>query len=269
MSFYLLDAIDRIGPGDEASGHVRLPLDGIPMPACLIVEAVGQLAGWIGLVATDFVSRPGAATVQRVRLHEDATAGSTLTLEARVRALRSNAISWEGRALLDGRPLLTLQRCTGPLLPAAELEDPKDLQRRFERLREQSDSSAYPTDIDGIAVTERLRTTDEGGRVLELLLPEAHPLYAAHFPRRPVFPASLLLEAQLRTARDLAGPDFLLLGLDGIKVRSFSVPGDRVELTVSRIDESRDKLTCNLVCDTSDGRRISEARALFERRPGP
>ncbi len=269
MSFHLVDAIDGPDPAHEVHGRLTLPAGSGALPACLAVEAVGQLAGWAGLVATDFALLPVAAGAGRVHLLAEARAGATLNLVARIRTLRSNAVLWEGRAEIDGQPILAMERCTGPLLPVAELEAPELLRERYERLRSGSGQATYPSDVEALAPVESSRNDGAGGRVVTLRLPTEHSLYASHFPRRPVFPATLLLETQLRVARVLAGDDLVLRRLENVKVRSFCVPGERVEIRATLAERAAGSATYDLACEAGEARRVSNARVFFERRAAP
>jgi 3-hydroxymyristoyl/3-hydroxydecanoyl-(acyl carrier protein) dehydratase len=70
-------------------------------------------------------------------------------------------------------------------------------------------------------------------------VPDAAPFFADHFPRRPVFPATLLLDQQIRLALDLAAtathwPANARVRpsrMTHVKVRSFMPPGSVLELT--------------------------------------
>jgi 3-hydroxymyristoyl/3-hydroxydecanoyl-(acyl carrier protein) dehydratase len=75
---------------------------------------------------------------------------------------------------------------------------------------------------------QRLRAT--------ISVPVSAPFFADHFPRRPVFPATLLLDAQIRLALRLAG-ETLAPGarlrparMADVKMRSFILPGEAVEI---------------------------------------
>ena len=70
-----------------------------------------------------------------------------------------------------------------------------------------------------------------------LQVPERAAFFGDHFPRRAVFPATLMLDAQMRLATMLAaettpgraGP-LALRRMTNVKVRSFTTPGQSVEL---------------------------------------
>jgi len=81
-------------------------------------------------------------------------------------------------------------------------------------------------------------TLDPGKSATATLhVPAAAPFFADHFPRRPVFPATLLLDAQIGLAMRLAqsADVFAATGvhptrMSNVKVRAFMAPGDVLDL---------------------------------------
>jgi len=75
-----------------------------------------------------------------------------------------------------------------------------------------------------------------------LEVPAAAPFFADHFPRRAVFPATLLLDVQIRLALALAGeaPDLppgtvpAPVRMTHVKMRSFIPPGSVLALDAKR-----------------------------------
>jgi 3-hydroxymyristoyl/3-hydroxydecanoyl-(acyl carrier protein) dehydratase len=75
-------------------------------------------------------------------------------------------------------------------------------------------------------------------------VPAAAAFFDDHFPRRPVFPATLLLDRQISLALDLArsalspGADEELAAarLLDVKVRTFMAPGQVLELAAQRAE---------------------------------
>jgi 3-hydroxyacyl-[acyl-carrier-protein] dehydratase len=68
-------------------------------------------------------------------------------------------------------------------------------------------------------------------------VPAAAPFFADHFPRRPVFPGTLLLDSKIRLAMGLAdelsepgAQPFAPSRVTDVKIRSFIAPGQAVEL---------------------------------------
>jgi len=73
-------------------------------------------------------------------------------------------------------------------------------------------------------------------------VPAAAPFFADHFPRRPVFPATLLLDAQIGLALQLAAEALDLpagtqpapVRMTHVKMRSFIPPGEVLALDAQR-----------------------------------
>ena len=74
-----------------------------------------------------------------------------------------------------------------------------------------------------------------------LRVPTAAPFFADHFPRRPVFPGTLLMHANLQTAAWLAaevpaaaGAAWIPRVVAEVKLRSFIAPGESLRLEARR-----------------------------------
>ena len=99
-------------------------------------------------------------------------------------------------------------------------------------------------------------------------MPESAPFFADHFPRRPVYPATLLADAQSQLAVRLAARR---LGVDvdrvrpirvsDFKVRSFSPPGQVLELA-AELQSASDGRAVVVVSATAEGKRV--ASGAFE-----
>jgi 3-hydroxymyristoyl/3-hydroxydecanoyl-(acyl carrier protein) dehydratase len=106
-----------------------------------------------------------------------------------------------------------------------------------------------------------------------LYVPESAPFFADHFPRRPVFPATLLLDAQIRLALRLAGNDddssagtkLVPARMTHVKMRSFIAPGDVLLLTAERAP-SADAAYRILMSAQSNGKSIATARVELARK---
>jgi 3-hydroxymyristoyl/3-hydroxydecanoyl-(acyl carrier protein) dehydratase len=236
MSFSFVDWITAI-ESDRAHGMLRRAHGAPPLPPWLVIEAVGQLAAWIAMARSDFVSRPVAALVGEVRL-SGADEGGSVDLEARIDRLDGRAILYSGSARAGATLIAELARCVGPLLPAEVFDDPAALRQRLAALR-----AGAPAAGTGGAEGEIPRAhlaaidLDEGSARAQLHIPTAAPFFADHFPRRPVYPASLLADAQNQLAGPLAARVLgvaparaRLSRVADFKVRSFSPPGQTLEL---------------------------------------
>jgi 3-hydroxymyristoyl/3-hydroxydecanoyl-(acyl carrier protein) dehydratase len=258
MSFVFVDRITDID-----SAHARGEFDwqlGVPLPQWLVIEAVGQLAAWITMARCDFAVRPVAALVGEVRLNAGAERGGPLVLDAQIDRLDSRAVLYSGSARCGGSELIALRRCVGPLLPTDSFDDPAALRRRFTALCGGATSAARDTDtLPQVAVT-MIDAADA-----QLRIPTTAEFFADHFPRRPVYPATLLAEAQnqlgLRIAArllDAAPGRVRLFRIGDFKVRAFSPPGQVLELSAHSRPRSEDTVAVETSVQ-ADGRRIASA----------
>jgi 3-hydroxymyristoyl/3-hydroxydecanoyl-(acyl carrier protein) dehydratase len=105
-------------------------------------------------------------------------------------------------------------------------------------------------------------------------VPANAPFFGDHFPRRPVFPATLLLDTQMRLALELAreAPGIALatpraVRMTHVKMRSFIVPLQRLEIGVKLATCENDMLRAMLSA-TTDERTVASARLELARSAG-
>jgi 3-hydroxymyristoyl/3-hydroxydecanoyl-(acyl carrier protein) dehydratase len=105
-------------------------------------------------------------------------------------------------------------------------------------------------------------------------VPVSAPFFSDHFPRRPVFPATLLLDAQIRQAVRLAG-ETLHPGqrlrparVADVKMRSFILPGHAVEIETA-IRSTTDGAAELTLAAMVGGKRVATGRMeVVSRGPG-
>jgi 3-hydroxyacyl-[acyl-carrier-protein] dehydratase len=81
-------------------------------------------------------------------------------------------------------------------------------------------------------------------------VPASAPLFADHFPRRPVFPGTLLMHMNLQLAAALAAElpppangQWTLRSLRDVKLRAFIPPGELLELEAKVNERAADSVT--------------------------
>ena len=249
LSFHLVDRIVELEPERRARGTLAIPVGMSGFPACLVVEAIGQLAAWVAMLRADFESRPVAARTGDVRLHGRALPGSVLDLEVDIQSCKRIAVAYSGRAHRDGELIVELERSAGAMVPMSEFEDPAEARDRFDRLRGPGlPPRSFPSPEH---FGPRLESVEiEPGRIARagLVAAPPGPLYADHFPRRPVYPATLLLDAQIGlAARLIAAADVgsqrplrEAVRVRDIRVRAFTPPGGRVDVIAEVSDAGRE-----------------------------
>jgi 3-hydroxymyristoyl/3-hydroxydecanoyl-(acyl carrier protein) dehydratase len=268
-AFSFVDRITLFEPGKRARGEFAVPGDLPGFPACLVAEAAGQLAAWVAMDAVDFRGRPVAALAGETRFLAAVAPGSTLELAADIDSCDDDAVAYTGWAAVDGRRVLELRDCFGPLLPAAEFDAPEALRERLALLR---GTGAAPGRFRGVEAFALAPAESEHGvtRRATLVVPAAAPFFGDHFPRRPVFPATLLLDSGIRLALELAaelpalpaGAPLRVLTMTRVKVRSFTPPGQQLDLAVSVQDCERDHATIALAV-SFEGKSVATARVAI------
>jgi hypothetical protein len=145
----------------------------------------------------------------------EAAPGRILDLGVEIESCDADTVVYAGWARMGNAPLIELNRCVGAMLPLEDLDDPEAAREHFEMLRGRGMQrhhplAATPPQIVGIH-------REPGRRVRGTLQVPAHAaFFADHFPRKPVLPATLLIDAQMQLALTLAqevlapGPDALL-----------------------------------------------------------
>jgi 3-hydroxymyristoyl/3-hydroxydecanoyl-(acyl carrier protein) dehydratase len=100
-----------------------------------------------------------------------------------------------------------------------------------------------------------------------MVIPKSAPFFADHFPRKPVFPGTLLLDAKVRIAASLAAeavdpsirPLLRPIRIYNVKLRSFVLPGQALEIDAKVLTTSRASTKIALAAEV-EGQRVSTAR---------
>jgi 3-hydroxymyristoyl/3-hydroxydecanoyl-(acyl carrier protein) dehydratase len=269
--FRAFSFVDRIQPGASATqihGSYQIPAGLTEFSSSLVAESVGQLAAWGAMAAVDFRARPVAGIASRVLMSGTARPGQSLELAAVLESVDDEAIGYSGSASVMGVEILSLQHCVGPMMPVEEFDDPQLLRARLALLRE---AGTTPGAFGGVPVMRLNRTGGEPGQVAcaTLQVPASAPLFADHFPRKPVFPGSLLMHHQLQLAAAFAkeipppnGDAWSLRQISDMKLRSFIPPGSPLDLEVKLL--GRGDQTAELALEARrEQRLVGAARVLL------
>jgi len=235
-AFSFVDRITEFEAGTRAKGQFAIP-EGLPsFPACLVAEAVGQLAAWVGMARVGFRRRPVAGLAGETRFVGAVTPGQRLDLEVELERCDDEAVAYGGCARVADVTVLELSHCLGPMLPLEDFDAPEAVQGQFEVLCETGMPGGR---FRGVAPPELVVIDRRPGERVRaaMQVPTAAPFFADHFPRRAVFPGTLLLDSQIRLAVGLAGEltrpgaySFAPARVTDVKIRSFIVPGQAIEL---------------------------------------
>ncbi len=264
-AFSFVDRITGFEPGAAAAGRYAIPAHLLRFPGALVAEAIGQLAAWTSMTKLDFRVRPVAGLAGEALFSGIAAPGDSLELAVALESCDEGAVAYGGSATIAGRAVLELRHCVGPMLPMAEFDDPQAVRADFAVL---AGPGAPPARIrtlpePDVAIVERVP-----GKSLTatLRVPLAAPFFGDHFPRRPVFPGTLLLDRQLELALDLAreaaapGARPAPARVTDVKMRAFIAPGQAVEIRIGLQPEGPGGFAASLAARV-DGKTVATGRA--------
>lgn len=269
MRFLFVDSIHEFEPGRQARGRFVMPQD-CTLPACLIAEAIGQLAGWIAMEHSQFNARPVAGIVGKCVIVGEARPGESIDLAVLMDECEADAVSYAGSAHASGQMLVSLEHCGAPMVPLEDFEDRDVMLARFTSLCDPAGvrvgvdrKLSTPLSLFDVAV-------ESNSAKAILTAPADSDFYADHFPRRPVFPATLLIDAKIRLARLLAerigferAAARPLIRISDVKLRAFIAPGQQLELVAMLRGHGSTSAQFTLSASIA-GKRIASANLRFE-----
>ncbi|MBS0319413.1 MAG: hypothetical protein JSR18_02635 [Proteobacteria bacterium] len=267
-AFTFCDRITEYEPARHAKAEFAIPEHVTGFPSSLCAEATGQLAAWVSMANIGFRGRPVAALAREVRIHGEPEPGDTLHLDITIEASDEESVAYHGHATARGRRIVELVDCMAPMLPQREYDDPDALARMFDTLRT---TGASPGRFGGVP-HHRLDDVEhvEGERRVAVLhVPSTAPYFEDHFPRRPVFPATLLLDHAIRVATALVNEsgeaDWRPSAMRAVKMRDFILPGQAVTIVAERGDDKGSplvKINARIGDRTMATARIAYATAM-------
>jgi 3-hydroxymyristoyl/3-hydroxydecanoyl-(acyl carrier protein) dehydratase len=207
-----------------------------------------------------FKHRPVAGLAGRIELLSPVRPGQTLDLTADLDTVESDAVAYGGSASVNGAPVIRLEHCVGPMMPLEDFDDPAAVQDRFGVL---SGPGATPGGFQGVKPIRFEATGGETGqwKSASLQVPESARFFADHFPRRPVFPGTLLMNCNMELASALAselppvnGFPWKVRSVSDVKLRSFTPPGEILECVARVADISASTTTVSV--ETRKGKRV-------------
>jgi 3-hydroxymyristoyl/3-hydroxydecanoyl-(acyl carrier protein) dehydratase len=266
-AFSFVDRITRCS-GRHIEGQYTVPASASRFPASLMAEAVGQLAAWAAMAELDFAWRPVAGIAAETRYYRIVEPGQTLTLEADLARCDAEAVAYSGRALIDGECALELVDCVGPMLPMDEFDTHDAMRGDFVTL---CAAGASPGRFAGVPAPHLEPIEHQAGRRLRarLQVPGRDDVayFADHFPRRPVFPGTLLLDAMATLSAEVAreaipgqaASALMPSRVSNVKIRSFTTPGTALELEIELLAVEGERAQFKLAA-RNDGKTIATGR---------
>jgi 3-hydroxymyristoyl/3-hydroxydecanoyl-(acyl carrier protein) dehydratase len=265
-AFSFVDRITHLDPGAAVRGQYFIPEGLDVFSTSLVCEAVGQLAAWAAMAAVSFTHRPVAGIAGKIELIADISPGQVLDLAADLETVDNETVAYSGTAHANGKPIVRLLDCVGPMVPAAEFDDPEVLSGRFALL---VGDGARPGAFEGLPLLDLHPGNGAGEQFSNTILhvPTKAGFFADHFPRRPVFPGTLLMQANLQAAASFVtgvrpGTVWIPRVVANVKLRTFISPGETLSLEAKRIRQSESSL---VICVESriDNRLIGSAEITF------
>jgi 3-hydroxymyristoyl/3-hydroxydecanoyl-(acyl carrier protein) dehydratase len=227
-----------------------------------VAEATGQLAAWSAMAAIDFSHRPVAGLAGRVELLREVCPGDTLELSAELENADTSDVAYGGCASVNGEPVLRLHHCMGPMVPIGEFDDPELLRARLALLRGEG---AVPGAFTGVPAFSLDDLVIENGPPAnaraKLQVPADAAFFGDHFPKRPVFPGTLLMNMNLKLVTALAagvpvrpGVRWVPRAVADMKLRDFISPGDLLTIEAKVMRHEGDSLKVSVETRNEKGR---------------
>ncbi len=266
-AFSFVDRITR-RTTHRIEGRYTVPARATGFPASLIAEAVGQLAAWSAMSSLDFGLRPVAGIAAQTRYLRLPRPGQTLMLEAEIARCDAEAVAYSGRATIDGQCALELVDCIGPMLPMQDFDSSAAVRADFDTL---CGPGAAPDRFAGVPAPQVQMTGQVGALRIEasLRVPTRGEaaFFGDHFPRRPVYPGTLLIDALAGLAVKLAhagvgalqASDWLPRVVSDVKIRAFTPPGATLALLAEVLDSDSRSSRIKLLA-RADGKVVASAR---------
>ena len=231
-AFSFVDKILSVEAGKSIEAEYYIPDELSEFPRALCCEAVGQCASWAAMAAVDFQYQPVAGITRRIDFLAPAE-GKTLVLSAQLKRADTEAVAYSGIGQIDGKDVVQLTGCIGPMLAMKDFDDPQRMKSRFRTL---CTGGAQPGQFRGAIPKCQVDDVEWEGEVLkaDYTVPESGAFFADHFPRNPVFPGTLLMSLCIHIARRFVSPNAKPIGIIGAKIREFMPPGSRLEFTAEK-----------------------------------
>lgn len=264
-AYSFVDRIASLEAGKRGRARYLVPAHVPRFSSCLGIEAAGQLAAWVTMAALDFRLRPVAGVAADVRFGVPARPGGTLDLSAEIHKYDEEAVDFSASAHLDGQLVVEIGHSVGPMLPSDEFDSVDAIRERFALI---TSPSGAPGRAFGGVPEHDLETLElvPGERIRSLLrVPHGAAFFADHFPRRPVFPGTLLLDAQIHASLQAAagashwpaGARLVATSVPEMKLRAFIAPGEEIELRSELSNPDGGRIMAARTSVYSNGKRIA------------
>jgi 3-hydroxymyristoyl/3-hydroxydecanoyl-(acyl carrier protein) dehydratase len=215
--------------------------------------------------------------VGAVEILGKARQGDCIHLDTTIDSLTDDAVYYHAVAKVGDEAILTLDDALGPLLPLEDFDDPEELRARYAAIRRSDRRSGTTLGGGGSSVPveldfDRILSWEGGTEATAIRQVSAdEPFFSDHFPRKPVYPLSLLLESLLELGRELLAADgigFRPVRARKVKMSRFIEPGAAVTANARVVDRGDDHARLKFRCEV-DGARVCVAEAEYEAMENP
>lgn len=283
MSFLFVDHILDLVPGKKTVGLKHVTLNDtylthfenkLALRTCIIGEALGQLCSWNVLKTSDYKFRPVGGVIQEIQMHATASVGDTILLESEIETLDDDMVSFSGRASVNDKTLLVVKNSLAPLMPLEEYNHRIKVQNDFEILYQPSAKIVYPKEKNNVPAPyyqiayDKILSQENGKELTaQKKIASDASYFQDHFPKKPVFPLSLLMEYNLALAHtfvaDTTGNKLWRPTLlKKVKIGNFVLPGDTVITRITLKEQTDTRFILNFH-NAVDGKKVCVSEVEF------
>jgi 3-hydroxyacyl-[acyl-carrier-protein] dehydratase len=293
MRFLMIDTICSLQQGTRACGIKNISWNDdfllevfpdVPVFSPVIAaEAAAQLVSWIVVQARDFTVKPVITIVDAYSCTGHIRPGDQLEVTGDIEQMSQESVLAHGAILVNGRPLIRLDHAVAYLYPLEELDPPEQARRQFANLYREGYPLPRPAGPAGLREQVPLRTRQWVDRYIDEASPDrlgglknitaTEDFFNDHFPRKPILPGVVMLEALISLGAELARRTLAARGIHTVqpvlsacakvKFRTFVQPGDQMLMQAQMLDIADD--TCRLGLQASvHGKPAAMLRATFD-----
>jgi 3-hydroxymyristoyl/3-hydroxydecanoyl-(acyl carrier protein) dehydratase len=264
QAYSFVDRISSLEAGKGGQGRYLVPAHVTRFPCSLGVEAAGQLAAWVTMAALDFRLRPVAGIAADLKFGTEPRPGQTLDLRAEIHKYDEEGVDFSAWAHADGELVVEIGHSVGPMLPTEDFDSQAATRERFELL---CGPGAPAGQFGGVPEHDIEMIDLVPGKSARgwLRVPREAEFFADHFPRRPVFPGTLLLDSEIQISLQAAagashwpaGAKLAATFVPEMKLRAFIAPGEQIELRSELSPPGRGGIMPARTSVYSNGKRIA------------
>jgi len=240
--------------GDE--GFLAEIFPGLPVLSPVIAaEAAAQALSWLIVEARDFAVKPLITVLDEYVCHKHVQPGDQIAMEGEVESFQRESALAHARILINETPAIEINHGVCYLFPLSALQDPADAQRQFQHLCEKPFLTApaaaqrSPLVREGAAPNlrdsgiDRIIFYEERQRIVGIKnITTTADYFNDHFPRKPLLPGVVIMDALIGCARILINRALtahgweqmqaVLVRAHKVKFRRFVQPGDQLVVQV-------------------------------------